>query len=305
MRPAGKKTDILGGPLTGWIPRGCTVTPKGDVDDWPTAPAHPKVGASTMAYRFFRLAAHRACLGLLLVPFAAASCEDPEPYGSLTVQYRFAGITRTCLDADVQDVTVTLDGDYTETAPCDLVSGITLPSVPARTYAMLKVEGINASGITVLDNLGPPATDETVEVLEDTTQTIPVELSPTPAQLRFSFNVLSENGFPYAPQEMPAIYGFVVDTLRNSGTQPLLSHEFVYSTLTSVQNVPVPDPSRIIHGDDIDALTVDIIAQDQTVVDVLEFQFVPPGPGRTIAVQIQCQGQSCTGSVSGVDLLTE
>lgn len=249
--------------------------------------------------------AHWLRLALLPLIVVAPACAEDEPYGALTIQYGFRGISRTCAQADIATVAVTLDGDYTETAACDLTSGITLASVPARNYAMLLVEGINADGIIVMDNLAPPITDESVEVLGDTTQTIAVELSPTPARVRLSFNVLTETGFPYAPQEAPAIRSFVVDALENQGTSPLHTHEFVYALLTSVQNVPVPDPSRLVSGDDIDAITVDIVTQDGRTVDTLEFVFTPPGPGRNIDVAIQCQGESCTGTVSGVALLPE
>lgn len=259
-----------------------------------------------MPFCFPRPSARWARIGSFVsVALVLPSCQEDEQSGVLTIRYGFAGISRSCEQADIATVRVTLDGDYEEIDVCDLAAGITLDSVPARAYAMMTVEGVNAEGITVVDNLGPPTTDESVEVLGDTTQTIDVQLSPTPARVRFSFSVLGEDGFPYAPQEVPVIRSFYARALENDGTLSLLDYEFVYAQLTSVRNVSIPDPMRQIAGDDVDALTVDVYAQDNRLLSKLEFQFIPPGPGRFIDVHVECRGEACTGAVTGVDSMTE
>lgn len=239
------------------------------------------------------------CAGLVL-----PSCQEDEQFGTLTIRYGFAGISRSCVQADIATIRATLDGEHEHDDICDLNAGITLTSIPARAYAMMTVEGVNAEGITVMDNLGPPVTDESVEVLGDTTQTVDVQLSPTPAQIRFSFSVLGADGLPYAPQEVPVIRSFYARALENDGTLSLRDYEFVYAQLASVRNLVLPDPMRQIADDDVDALTVEVYAQDNRVLSKLEFQFVPPGPGRFIDVYVECRGEICTGSVAGVELIT-
>jgi len=239
---------------------------------------------------------------LALVPLALASCGEESLSGDLTVRYAFSGVTRTCEAAAVATVRVNLDNEVFEEAPCNLETGITLSGVPAKAYSRMVVQGVSAEGVAVMDNLAGLETDESVEVLGESTQEVPVELSPTPVDVRFSFAVLAADGLPYAQLEDPLVDSFVVSAFED-GAYDLLTYEFVYDALTSVRNVSLPDPNRALRGNDLDALTIDVYARDRTVLAALEFSFVPPGPGRIIDVLLECRGGTCTGSLTGATLV--
>lgn len=232
------------------------------------------------------------CTGSALL----GGCVQEDQSGTLTVNYRFGGLGNSCEMEGVQDVRVSLDGvEYAE-EPCDDAEGITLPAVPAKVYNNLLVEGVDAEGTTIRDNLDVPSDDESVEVLGGASQTKDVQLSPTPATLRFRFIVLDENGAPYPPAAQVPIQSFDVVAYEDGGNQVLISHEFVYAQLQTT-TVDTPDPDRDLHGDDMDAVTVDIVDQQGADIEQLQFPMTPPGAGRLVLIEINCMGTSCMGEI--------
>lgn len=274
---------------------------------WPAGVYRPNVrlAAETVAWQEHDLAMsvssrspmHRISLTLafaLTASLGATGCVEEDQSGTLTINYRFGGLSNSCADEAVEEVRVSLDGTEFAEEPCDESEGITLPSVPAKPYGSLLVEGIDAEGVTIRDNLDAPHDDESVEVLGGAAQSKDVQLSPTPALLRFRFIVLDEDGAPYPPAATIPIKSFDVNAYEDGGNSLLLSHQFVYAQLQST-TVDTPDPDRDLNGEDLDAITVDIVDQQNASVEELQWEITPPGAGRLVLVEINCRGTTCEG----------
>lgn len=251
------------------------------------------------AYSWIRpLARFALASGAAVLVLGLAGCSDDPESGSLTVFYKFGGLSRSCEQEGVTDVRVTLDGEIEETAPCDTVNGIELTDVPARNYRSLLVEGLANDGVAIRDNLGKEDLhDENVEVLGGRDVEIDSTLTPTPAQVLFTFILVKPTGVPYGPQEEVPIASFHVTAWEDGGNNALASHDFVYGNLKSVSDLRMPDPDRSIKGDEVNAITVDIRDRaNARVSDALAFEFDPPGAGRAIDIRISCKGEDCSGS---------
>ena len=168
------------------------------------------------------------CMGL-------AGCADEEQSGTLTINYQFGAGAASCADSDmVQTVRVTLDGMQFAEEACDDTGSISLPSVPAKNYGSLIVEGVDAEGTTVRDNLAPPTEDESVEVVGGSAVVKDVRLTPTPATVRFQFILLDENELPYAPAATIPIKEFRTEAFRQGGNLLLLGHAFIVDAARDV-----------------------------------------------------------------------
>lgn len=239
----------------------------------------------------------RLCTTTLFAALAlgVTGCADEDQSGTLTVEYQFGAADRSCAEEGVTDVRISLSGTEFAHESCD-DEPITLPSVPAKGYSVL-VEGIDAEGTTIRDNLGSPATDENVEVLGGSSQTIEVRMTPTPATLRMRFIVLDDDGAPYPPAATVPIKSFDVVAYRNGGSLDLLSHSFVYAQLMST-TVDVPDPDRDLVGDDLDYVTLDVIDQQNAQAAQLSWDIdPPPGAGRIVEIVVTCHGTDCSGEL--------
>lgn len=232
-----------------------------------------------------------------LLAMGASGCSNEEQSGSLTINYQFGAASASCADSLTTQIRVSLNGQQFAEQPCDDTGSITLPSVPARNYSQLLVEGIDVEGTTVRDNLAPPTDDESVEVVggaavvkED------VVLTPTPAIVRFQFVVLDETGAPYPPAATPPIKLFRTEAFRQNGNTSLLAHDFVYADLMTTL-VDMPDPQRDLEGDLLDFISVRIVDQSDSTIDTLTEMVVPPGPGKLVQVRVDCRGTACTSSL--------
>ena len=227
-----------------------------------------------------------------------AGCNNDPGDGSLTINYRFGIGTSSCSAEGVSSVRVSL-GDESETRPCSDEGEITLTGVPARNYNDLLVEGIDAEGVTIRDNLDDPDDDERVEVIGGSSTSIDVTLTPTPAILELTIVQLAAPNTPYAPSEDPVYEDFEVIAAEGSAS-PLLIHVFEYSQLTSLTNY-VPDPERDLDGDRVDTVVVNAddmqVDADPSTPEIDEFSFAPPGDGRTIKINVTCIAEACEGTV--------
>jgi hypothetical protein len=252
----------------------------------------------TLATVFKRPTRALALPFLLIGAMATSSgCVQEEQSGTLTINYRFGAGAQTCEVSDaVQNVRITLDGQEFAEDPCDDSGSVTLPSVPAGNYASLVVEGVDAEGTTVRDNLDLPADDESVEVLGGKATTKDVTLTPTPALVRYQFVLLDDNGLPYAPAAMIPIQEFRTAAFRQGGNLQLLAQDFIVAMLASSQ-VDMADPNRDLVGTDLDFITVGVIGENGGVLSTLPFMFAPPGAGKLVLVKINCTGTACDGTV--------
>jgi len=225
----------------------------------------------------------------------AASCADDEADGNLSIRYQLGGRSPSCEMDGVRDIRVRLDDAVDETTPCDVSNPFELSGIPARNYRRLVVEGLDADGIVTRDNL---ANERGVEVLAGRTNEVDVELTATPARVRFNFRIFKANGVPYAPQEQIPIRSFRVTAYENGGTGPLASYDFVLDALESFSEVPMADPGRDVVGDDVDTLAIDIVPiQQSDEQPTIRFEFEPPGAGQPITVFVECNGVACAADI--------
>ena len=97
------------------------------------------------------------------IALVATACNSGPTSGTLTVNYQI-GLGDTCEENGIATVRVRLDGEYEEEADCNPDDPIVLTGVAAGNYDVL-IHGLDATGTAVMDNLGPPDSDERVEIV--------------------------------------------------------------------------------------------------------------------------------------------
>jgi hypothetical protein len=236
-----------------------------------------------------------------------AACADEEQSGNLTIHYELGASQSTCDEAAVEQVRASFTEDLDELELCNDEGDFTASGIPARSYNQFLLEGIDAEGVTVFDSLGDPAQSK-VTVTGGSTQMVEMFLTPTPAQIKVSFNLLNENGFGYSGQEQSPVTEFDVRAFDNDS--PMLNHTFVVAQLEAVENNVIPDEARVLNGLRLNQVRINYVADgDQSVVDVMGeplFTFEPPGRGRVVDIIVECRADVCTGVLKdiegGVDL---
>ena len=251
-----------------------------------------------------------------LAPLAATAallgaCNNDPGSGTLTIHYQFGAIGSTCAAEGVQTIRVSVGSEVDEEA-CSDDGEITLSGIGAGNYNNLLVEGIDAEGITVRDNLGNSPDDEAVEVIGGSSTDKDVSLFPTPASIQLQIVLLGDDGFQLPSLDSSAIESFDVIALAGNNNQ-LLESEVVIADLTSATPI-VPDPDRALDGEAVNTVVVRANVNGQAVqVDgdpnttaIDPFTFSPPGYGRLIVLRVECTGQICIGNVvstnEGTDL---
>jgi hypothetical protein len=242
---------------------------------------------------------------LLLGLFTTFACGDDETSGSLTVEYEL-GPGLGCADASldigglgaVETIRVTLTrgtNEITEEAPCLQGDTILVASAPSGNYDML-VEGVDAVGDTVMDNLKLPMTDEKVEVIGGSSQNVTANLAPTPAEIQVRLNILKDG---VAEQcQFADVQFFDVTAFR--GSTPMLMHQIDYC-MTPSGYQPIPDPERVIEGALLNSIKVEELDMAQAeVADLAPMQFSPPGAGKLVQMTITCDGTDCSGNLDMV-----
>lgn len=241
----------------------------------------------------------------LACPFALflAACADEEQTGSVTIHYELGANVSTCSDEGVTEVRATFKEGVDELETCNDEGELVASNIPAGTYKMFLMEGIDAEGVTVYDSLGDPD-QATIKIVGGKTEEAEISLSPTPAQIRVSFNLLDEDGFAYTGQDESPVTEFEVRAL--DGNNEMLRHTFMVSQLEMAQNNIVPDPGRDINGENLDGVRIDYDAGNGSDPVMVEgggavFMFTPPGNGRLVDIIVRCMADVCTGELKGIE----
>lgn len=238
----------------------------------------------------------------LAAALLGSACNNDPGSGTLTINYQFGIGNSTCAVEGVDTIRVTF-GNEEHSEACSEEGEIVLSGVDARNYSDFLVEGIDAEGVTIRDNLDDPHDDEAVEVIGGASTTIDVTMTPTPASIEVTFVLLDANGVPYVPSADVPIDSFEVIAAEGSAS-PLLSHEYTVSNLESATNI-VPDPERDLDGERVDTVVVRYdgidVDGDPSTTAVEPFTFDPPGDGRVVKIRVTCNGDSCTGMLEGIE----
>lgn len=234
-----------------------------------------------------------------------AGCNNDPGSGTLTINYQFGAIGSSCSAEGVTTLRVSV-GDKEEEEPCSDDGEITLSGVGAGNYNNLVVEGVDAEGITVRDNLGNDDDDESVEVIGGSSTEKDVFLFPTPAEIELTL-VLLQDGLQLPSLDSSDIESFTVRATEGTNNL-LLDSEVVIADLTLARTI-VPDPERELNGEEVNTVVINAIVNGNAVpVDsdpntsaIENFTFDPPGHGRLIEIRVECEGTDCSGSVQSTD----
>lgn len=247
------------------------------------------------------LSAPSTYLTLAATALVATSCNSGPNSGTLSVAYEL-GLSGTCEQYDVVNVRVTLDeGKYEEEETCDPDSPILMTGVAAGNYDVL-VEGIDAEGFTVMDNIGGEA-DDKVEVIGGGDKEHEVVLANSPAQVQVRW-LKFVNGEPAECAFIATKYFEV--TAYHDATPFFPGHRFDCSVPPGYQTLP--DEGRAIDGNTLDGVRVRVLDENQDEIgdDLVFSGFDPPGPGRAVQIDITCDGPEgspeCTGELVADDV---
>ena len=235
-----------------------------------------------------------------------AGCNNDPGSGTLTINYQFGAIGSSCSAEGVTTVRVSVGGEVEEEA-CSDDGEITLSGVGAGNYNDLVVEGIDAEGITVRDNLGNDEDDEAVEVIGGSSTDKDVFLYPTPAEIELTLVLLDEDGLQLPSLDTSLIESFTVRATEGTNNL-LLDSEVVIADLTSARTI-VPDPDRQLNGEEVNTVVINAVVNgnvvpidgDPSTTAIDNFTFDAPGHGRLIEIRIECEGSICTGTVQSTD----
>jgi hypothetical protein len=237
---------------------------------------------------------------LRVLPLAACAslfgaCKAGETSGSLTVEYQFAP-GATCESRGVESVYVALVQNGAEKAedeaPCENGGAVEIDSAPTGNFDLV-VHGQDAIGDTVMDNLGGSTDDEHVEIIGGSAAEKTVLLQPTPAQIRVRWSF--DGGFGQCGQVPPAFFDV---TAFDDNSAILINHEFACADPPDADGGfhTVPDPMRLISGDDLSAVRVLINDSQNALLDTEDLTFDPPGSGKAVDITINCEGSNCSSS---------
>lgn len=227
------------------------------------------------------------------------ACGGDDPTGSISVRYSI-GAANDCSTLDVQRVAVDIGaGSESAEVDCDPSQPIILDGINAGNYPLL-VTAIDSMGIRVMDNVDMPTDDDTVEIVGGSSREVDVSLAATPATIRARW-VINVDGFPQQC-EFVLPKTFEVVAYQNSGTSVLLSHNF-----ECAQNgyATVPDPERQIDGQDLDAVTIRLLDENDEELTRVAFEFDAPGPGRTVDLDLVCEEANGTVTCTGMSSVGE
>jgi len=217
----------------------------------------------------------------VLTILGVLACGNEDPDGSVTINYQL-GLSNMCASLDVQTIRVDIgDGSETKEAPCDPSQGIELEDVKAGNYD-LRVTGIDSEGITVMDNLDTPTSDDSVEIVGGSSRDVDVSLSATPATV----GVKWLNTFEGEPAECAFLITSKFEVTTYADDAPVLSHEF--DCVKPPGFAIVPDENREVNGQQLDGVRVRLLDDGGDVLTQAVSEFEPPGPGRTVELTLNC-----------------
>lgn len=224
----------------------------------------------------------------------ASGCGSEEQSGVVSVRYELVP-SRTCEEVGASQVRVTLTGggqSFDAQGVCDTNGAITLENVKAGNY-QLTVEALDAVGDTIYDSQGSPPMPYPVEVLGGASNPIDdVELYPTPARIRFIFQVTDGDGL-FQQCAASEIKHFEARAHRNS-TQ-MASDSIDYCAASG--KVTMKDPERRIEGDLLNLVRVRPLDANMGALGTVDIDVEPPGHGKTVEIRVDCVETACTGTV--------
>jgi len=240
------------------------------------------------------------------IALVATACNNGPTSGTLTVNYQI-GLGDTCEERGITSVRVRLDsGEYEEEADCNPSDPIVLTGVAAGNYDVL-IHGLDATGTAVMDNLGPPDSDESVEIVGGSERAIDARLADAPAQVQVRWNTLIEG----SAAQCSAVQSAFFEVTAYRGANPFMpEHLFECDAPPGYGFRTLPDENRVIDGNTLDGVLVRVLDESQVQIgDDLIFDITPPGPGRIVKIDITCDGPptgapTCTGEVE-VDAATD
>lgn len=231
-----------------------------------------------------------------------AACNNGPTSGSLNVEYKLGpGLACDGVDPAIATVRITLDdGEYEEEEPCDPDHPVVFTGVAAGNYDVL-AEGIDAEGITVMDNIGGISSDDKVEVVGGSDKDLSVTLADSPAAVEVRWTTFVDGQF--AQCAFAASKYFEVTAFH--GANPFFdAYRFDCEVPPGYQTLP--DPMRVIDGKTLNAVVVRVLdeSQEQIGDDLVFSGFDPPGPGRAVQIDITCDGPegmpTCMGELVGI-----
>ncbi len=237
---------------------------------------------------------------LRLTFFLAAvgtGCADAGGDGTLNIDYVFGGGSPTCEEVGVEKIQISLNGTVALEADC-ADQRIQLDG-PAGTYDLL-VEGLDAQGDAVRDNLEDDPLARRVEIISGAEQSEEVRLTPTPAKLFFRWNMFvieSDTGARITATncETAPMKVFKVIAEKKGGSS-LARHDFVYCESPNGRE-QMPDEDRLLDGDDLAYVSVDVRDENDTRIgDLVNIEVEPPGAGKTVELRVWCIGEMACGS---------
>ncbi len=243
----------------------------------------------------------KSLVPLALISLSLAACGGDEPIGGLKVPF-VLGASQECTSIGVEQVRVTAtmieDGEqgasFEETGACS-AGEVTLTDIPIGTYSLV-LEGLDAAGLTILDNLAPGGKVQ-AEVLEGQTNTSEsVTLRPAPALLRMRWS-LAVDGFQAMCADVN-IARFTVEVYKGDGLNLLTSHTFSCDDPADAEGQyrTMPDVDRQLAGDE--AQLIHVIPKDANGSALGEASQVclaePPGYGQLIELTVDCDNDVCT-----------
>lgn len=240
-------------------------------------------------------------LGLATLP----GCADPDP-GNLLVAPQL-GPTDDCEQFGVATVRARLDpsgDDEFEAQEAACGSDLLFERLPAGRYSLL-VEGVDADGLTIMDNGGDPDSVR-ISVPAGGEAEIPALLTATPAKLHVRWRLFLSEGVP-AQCTHPdlTIAAFRVAAWDAVGDRLMEAElECEEPPDDNLGYHAIPDPDRLIRGTQVALVDVSPIDDRGDLVDgqSFDFQFEEPGPGRSLFFTVDCTLDACTQSTNPVDV---
>jgi hypothetical protein len=230
----------------------------------------------------------------LALPLLTLACGSEEQSGVVSVTYELVP-NQSCEAVGATQVRVTLSGggqSFEGQAPCSSGS-VTLDYVKAGHY-QLEVEAIDGVGDTIYDSIGSPPMPYPVEVLGGVSNNIEnVELFPTPATLKFVFQVTDSEGL-FQQCAASEIKHFNVRAVRNATT--MAEHSFDYCQASG--KVTMLDPERRIEGDLLNLVRIQPQNATNQALSSLDISVNPPGHGKTLEIRVDCVETTCDGVVT-------
>ena len=234
-----------------------------------------------------------ALLPLIAAATAMSGCADTDP-GSALIKYRI-GNDKTCAEAGVEQIRVTLDEEdgIDDTAPCG-EGEFLYEGIPVGKYTIM-IEGIDAMGIAIVDNLDEEAVKININGDGSEKETTVIALTDSPARLHVAWDFGGHNC------ESVGVDHFLIEAYaEGTGSNKLLTEtidclEGPTEDLGTYREVP--DPERALLGGVFGEAGIRPQDADGNLVgSAVNFVFEPPMPGYPIEVTIDCDDSGCTGS---------